>query len=348
MTIREIQQLLVRLTSDHLSCENIPEIQLRILGNMNDIYKVSVGDQNYGLRVRTQDFQTKIFEQKIIKEVFAIFLMQEKKLTSREIQEEFKELLKQESGENITSSLVKDIIYYDWSQQSFSQPYTFYKWNEGDCLWFCQQDIAKHYGNVGELLATFHHITFDSFYEDLQAVSIGQKQSYVEKYWGRMSFYLEKARETLPAIFIEEIRNAVAALKLDDEIGNACLVHNDYTGGNILVCDNAYKVIDWDVWEVNRPESDLVSQKYFTRIGNDGLLIRDDELYQSFIAGYQKNNTIFDERVFRAEEIKWLLRLYLHFTHARRDVDEENQANLFTKLYPESDFFLEGLKELIN
>ena len=349
MAIRDVQELLVKLSDRVLVTDDIPEITTRILGNMNDIYQVKIDGQHYGLRVRTQDFQTKIFEQRIIKEIFAIYLLNEDETDPEKIRLAVTELLSQDQGQGLKSDLIKDILKYDWSHSIYPNSYTFYKWNEGECLWMYQNNLEAHYKNAGALLGRVHHIHFDSFYEDLHAISDNKKQSYADKYWGRMTFYLEKASETLEGSFLDKIKEDISRLELESVKDGACLVHNDYTGGNILVHGDEYKIIDWDVWEVNRPEADMISQKYFTKIDGD-ILVPDQDLYQKFLDGYQESGEVLQENILRAEEIKWLLRLYLHFTHARREVDitQENQANVFTRFYPDGGFFFDGLRELIE
>ncbi|MHA1539312.1 MAG: phosphotransferase family protein [Alphaproteobacteria bacterium] len=327
------------------------------LGHMNDIYKISYADQLLGFRIRTHEPLTNIFGQRLMKEVFATWLLNEETnpIPPKRLQENFIRIKKMQTGKNLSNALVPHIIFFDQSQVELPFSCTLYQWIEGTCLWKTpHKNAGNHYAEAGKTLAQIHNVRLDSFYENIEAICQNKKQNWLEKYTSQMDLYLQRAKELLPEALLNKIKSKVKNLHLEPTNDCACLVHNDYSGGNIIITDDAARVIDWDVWEINRFEADLISQKYFTKIGKNGKLTPDPEGYKAFLEAYFLKApdlaAAFNPHILRAEEIKWLLRLFLYFSSARSEISEksETKTTSFISLYPSPDFFANHIKQLVE
>ena len=127
-----------------------------------------------------------------------------------------------------------------------------------------------------------------------------------------------------------------------------CLIHNDFSGANIIV-DTAGKphVIDWDNWVVDCPELDLVKMKYWTAVGSEGRLMHRAELFEAFLEGYRSASDLaLDEGRLRAYEYLWLLRCF-NFETSREGLGEEGISNdSWRHVYPRASYYLDLLESL--
>jgi len=314
-----------------------------ISGNMNSIYKVRYAGQTLGVRITFDQYRFK-YERDIIKEIFAIFIIYHARAAANdEVARTIVDgILRAPSGAHISHRLVRSVVYYDWSRHRLPYPFFIFEWVEGDVLW--RAGDAGQYFLAGQDLARLHRIAFESYYRDI--FQIGRAPlGWAENFARAFGQELAEAEQRLPA------RLAAKARALD--IGRIrparpCLVHNDYAGGNIIVApDGGRKIIDWDNWLVEAPELDLVKMKYWTAIGEDGMLGHDPALYGAFLDGYRSlAGTAIDEARMRAYEMLWLMRTF-NFESAKRDEAEEPAAGVsWGKHYPPPSVYLDHLRAL--
>ena len=91
-----------------------------------------------------------------------------------------------------------------------------------------------------------------------------------------------------------------------------CLIHNDFSPGNILVREGRLAaVIDWDNAVVDVAPLDFVKMKYWTAKDDRGQLGHNPVLFRAFVAGYgPRGPEIVESETFAWYELLWLLRVY--------------------------------------
>lgn len=277
-------------------------------GNINLIFKVKTDNKCYGLRIRLNESVYR-YEPNVIKEVFIIQLthLQDFLNFEKEIEEAFAKILSQKKG-TIASSrnkMLPIILYYDWTRTIIPYPYYVYEWSHGTPLWHFKE--AKFYFLAGYELSFLHQVRFSSFYKSL--LSVGKEAfNWRENYQASLLQELASAHKYIP-----HLTHLVHQIELND-ISEVipCLLHNDFSGGNILVHDNKIQaVIDWDNTLIESPELDFVKMKYWTTKGKDGVLTQEPTLFKAFLEGYgQEAQKKVTSKVFWLYEILWLLRVY--------------------------------------
>ncbi len=302
------EQQVIKIFSDIFG-ENI-EVQIDEIfrGNINLIFKVKIDNKFYGLRVRINESVYR-YEPNIVKEVLIIQLtnMQESLNFENEIEKVFAQILSQKKGTvaSYNNKILPIILHYDWTRSLLPYPYYVYEWSNGTPLWHFKE--AKFYSLAGYELSCIHKVHFSSFYKSL--LSIGKEAlNWQENYQVSLVKELASAQKYIP-----HLTNSVRKIKLDDirEV-TPCLLHNDFSGGNILVHNNRIQaIIDWDNAVIESQELDFVKMKYWTTKGNDGVLTYDHTLFTTFLEGYgQEAQEKVTSKVFWLYEILWLLRVY--------------------------------------
>lgn len=314
-----------------------------ISGNMNSIYKVRYAGQTLGVRITFDQYRFK-YERDIIKEIFAIFIIYYARETANDAvaRNIVDGILRTPSGAHISHRLVRSVVYYDWSRRWLPYPFFIFEWVEGDVLW--RANDAEQYFRAGQDLARLHRIAFDAYYRDI--FQIGRTPlGWAENFASAFGQELAEAERRLPARIAAKLKGL--------DIGRIrparpSLVHNDYAGGNIIVApDGGRKIIDWDNWLVEAPELDLVKMKYWTAIGDDGMLGHDPALYGAFLDGYRSlTGDAVDKDRLRAYEMLWLMRTF-NFESAKRDDSAEPKAGVsWGKHYPPASVYLDHLRAL--
>ena len=311
------------------------QIGARFMGNMNDIYRI----KDFGLKLRVIPPLLGLFDGTLIKEAYVISLIQNQPTNIAKFTGDW---LGKPSGGPLDHPLIHHIYLYDHGGEV---AFCLYDWIEGDILW--QVPTTQNYYQAGQTLAQLHtSLKMPYFTDSLQDLAQGKSQSWQQKFTGRMNYYLNHAKDKIGT----DLHNALTRLTV--EIPNLAvqpiLCHHDFTGGNLIVSPKGIHVIDWDVCDINPAEADLISMKYFTHIGPDGILAPNPSLYQEFLNGYQEvTKQEINHQILYLEEIKWLLRLYLYFGYARRDTAGAKGHNM-AELYPKAEFFMNHLMEMIK
>src|SRR5262249_52798892 len=118
------------------------------------------------------------------------------------------------------------------------------------------------------------------------------------------------ASQFLPAKTLRSLR----AIRLPEkESATPTLLHNDFSGANILVKDGKIVCsIDWDNSVIEAPELDLVKMKYWTAHNSTGVLAHHPGLYAAFLRGYESfgQEAKAMARLAHLYEILWLCRVY--------------------------------------
>ena len=308
-------------------------------GNINTIIKVECEGQLYGLRVRTQE-QVYRYEPDLVKEVFVAELLK----PNAQLQTDafravlFAGFLTVRCGRlHNPGTVLPPVRYYDWTRQILAFPYCMYEWVEGEPLWDTPQ--AALYHAAGQALAQIHEIQFEAFYADFLSVGT-QPVQWAERFPSALSKELGAAHSRLP----QTLGEALATLSMPATIDvTPCLIHNDFSPGNILVQDGRLAaIIDWDNAVIDAPALDFVKMKYWTAKDRSGQLAYDPTLFEAFVAGYgTAGQDIVESLAFALYEMLWLLRVF-NFERSRQE-----QGIARTPGYPEALVYEGFLSEVL-
>ena len=336
-----IAQALQSVLALRLGGNGQAEILDTISGNINRIYKIEYLGRTLGVRLAVNQYRFK-YEKDVIKEVFAIQLISHSKPSpgdsvARDIVDD---ALRHPVGSDIGHGRVHDIIHYDWSMQTLPYPFFVFEWVEGEPLW--RDGGASQYFLAGQDLAWLHEISFESYYQDIFGIGRAPLD------WAA-GFGLSLARELAlaeprlpPDLFAQIAAFDTASL----EAGRPALVHNDYAGGNIIVePGGGRRIVDWDNWVIDSPELDAIKMKYWTGLGDDGLLAHEPALFAAFLEGYASAGARpLDERLMGAYELLWLLRAF-NFENAIQEEREMPAASTsWSAHYPPAAAYVEYLR----
>ncbi len=309
-------------------------------GNINTIVKVEVDGQCYSLRVRTYE-QVYRYEPDLVKEAFVIWLLDRAGHTKddTDVAAAFSTIRAACCGATVSANgLLPAVLYYDWSRHRLAYPYCVYRWVEGVPLWSAPQ--ARLYRSAGQQLARIHRVTFSAFYSDF--LSVGQQPvSWSGRYRSALEKEVAEARGRLRG----SIMAALGQLTIPDLVPcTPCLVHNDFSPGNILVRNNAIAaVIDWDNAVIDSAHLDFVKMKYWTAKHAGGELAHDSALFAAFVDGYGTiGRELVGSPIFALYEVLWLLRVF-NFETAK-----EEQGLERTPGYPAAASYVEFLEEALN
>jgi len=309
-------------------------------GNINTIVKVASGGRCYGLRVRTQEGVYR-YEPDLVKEAFIVWLLNHARgtISDKDVASAFAQILRNRRGSITGSSrLLPSVLRYDWSRQVLPYPYCIYEWEEGEPLWNVSE--PQLYRLAGQTLTQIHQIQFSAFYADFLSVGI-QPISWEARYLAALDKELATARGSLDLLSA----NILKAMTVSASISCApCLVHNDFSPGNILVRDETIAaVIDWDNAVIDVPHLDFVKMKYWTAKNARGELAHAPTLFSAFVDGYgPAGREIVASSLFCLYEALWLLRVF-NFERAK-----EEQGLPRAPGYPAASIYRKHLKEVLN
>jgi Phosphotransferase enzyme family len=309
-------------------------------GNINTIVKVDIEGQNYGLRVRTHE-QVYRYEPDLIKEAFVIWLLDHAGAVKddAEVATAFSAIRTVRCGATASSNgMLPPVLYYDWSRRRLAHPYCVYRWVEGVPLWSTPE--TRLYALAGQQLAKIHQIVFSAFYTDF--LSIGQQPvRWSSRYRSALEREVAAARGRLRGSIMDALRQ----LAIPDTVTCApCLVHNDFSPGNILVRDNTIAaVIDWDNAVIDSAHLDFVKMKYWTVKNARGELAYEPGLFTAFVDGYgTAGRELVGSPIFTLYEVLWLLRVF-NFEQAK-----EEQGIARTPGYPAAATYTEFLPAALS
>jgi len=331
------------ILAQRLGGSGVPVAEGLITGNVNGILKLRYGGRLLGVRLALNTYRFK-YEKDIIKEIFALFLIYyardaENDDVARGIVDN---ILAAPVGSYVGHTLVRRVLHYDWSMATLPWPFFIYEWVDGEILW--HRPDADGYHAAGRNLARLHGITFQSYYQDI--FRIGREPlSWAERFGAALAAERRQAEPLLPPAILAKL-DAVDTAAIP--AARPCLVHNDYSGGNIVVeASGAQKIIDWDNWVVEAPELDLLKMKYWTAIGADGLLAPHPALYSAFLEGYNSAaGTVPEPRRLRAYETLWLTRAFT-FESARSERHEHSAGGTdLARHYPGAGRYRDWLADL--
>ncbi len=313
-------------------------------GTFNLVVKLTYAGRRLGVRLAMNQRHFR-YERDLIKEVFAITLLKQAgtDLTDERAGALVRALLDAPRGKLMSHEAVRTILYYDWSMQDLPYPFFVFEWIEGVALW--EEPTPDRYHRAGQALAGVHKVRFDHFYENILTIH-ERPRSWRDHIRVCLNRELARAGLYLPAALVQRLE------KLDLstlEAGRSCLVHNDYSGANIIISKAGQPhIIDWDNWVVDCAELDLVKMKYWTAIGLEGWLTHRPDLYMAFLSGYRdRSDLVIDEGRLRAYEYLWLLRCF--------NFENSCEATLgvgptgddgWRHVYPRASYYLDLLESL--
>ncbi len=302
-----------RILARHLGGTGQVELLGSRSGNINRILELRYQGRRLGARVALNRRHFR-YERDIIKEVFAILLLYHagETLDDGLVRGIVDSVLRSPRGSHVAHTAVRTILHYDWSMEEFPFPFFIFEWVDGHALW--EAPSADYYAQAGRILARLHRNRFEHFYQDVFSIRHAPRpwEEHMKAAYGRE---LAQAETALPPGLTARLRRRdLSGLRP----GAPCLIHNDYSGANILAeRSGQLHVIDWDNWVVDCRELDLVKMKYWTAIGADGRLAHDPALFAAFLDGYEETaDQPFDRARLAAYERLWLLRCF-NFEHSR-------------------------------
>ncbi len=303
ITARQLQQVFTPLTGDPS-----PRVCQTLFGNVNTVLKVEASGQMYGLRIRSQE-QVYRYEPDLVKEVFISWLLDpdhagaddaEKARAPSQLRGAQHGVGRKRAGIEPTG------LAFDWSRQILPQPYFVYEWIEGEPLW--DDPDERLYRAAGQALASLHRVRFDALYADFFA--IGQTpQAWANRFRAALAKEVGEARNRLSASLLHGLEQVSLPTTLPF---SPCLVHNDFSPGNILVRDGRLEaVIDWDNAVVDVAPLDFVKMKYWTAKDDRGQLSHNPALFWAFVTGYgPRGPESVESETFVWYELLWLLRVW--------------------------------------
>jgi len=314
------------------------EVVDSVSGNINRVLKLSYGGRPLGARIALNTHRFR-YERGIVKEVFAVLLLAygAGRFGDARLRQIVDAVLHRPSGSHVNHHWVRPILWYDWSLATLPYPFFIFEWIDGTPLW--QRPTPESYGQAGAELARLHRLVFEHFYEDIFAID-RRAMEWRERFRAAWTKELAEAAPALPA----EVAGRLEAFDISGiSAGLPCMVHNDYTGANILAePSGGLRVIDWDNWVVDCAELDLVKMKYWTAIGPGGLLAPDAALYGAFRDGYHgaAEHPIDADRLGAYERL-WLMRTF-NFERTRDGGD----AISWQAVYPRAEAYHRLLADL--
>ncbi len=312
-------------------------------GNINRILELRYQGRRLGARVALNRRHFR-YEKDIIKEVFAILLLYHagEQLDDQLVRGIVDSVLRSPRGSHVAHTAVRAILHYDWSMEEFPFPFFIFEWVDGHALW--EAPSTEDYAQAGRILARLHRNRFEHFYQDVFAIR-HMPRPWEDHMRATYAGELAQARPALPA----GLAARLGALDFSGlQPGAPCLIHNDYSGANILVDGNGQlHVIDWDNWVVDCRELDLVKMKYWTAIGADGRLTHHPALFSAFLDGYAAAaEQPVDQARLAAYERLWLLRCF-NFEHSREVSGRPAaDATSWQDVYPPAAAYAEILRGL--
>ena len=335
ITRQQLKQVFAPLVGDQplRVCETLS-------GNINTILRIEAGDHCYGLRVRTQEHVYR-YEPDLIKEVFISWLLDPNNAERGDVEkaEALSHLLTAQcgAGHNRNGSEPNGLAF-DWTRQCIPHPYFVYEWIEGEPLW--SQPAAHLYFAAGQELAKIHQVQFEAFYADF--FSVGKAPvSWTERFGAVLDKEVSAAEGRLNNSTIEALGEIPIPISMPFP---PCLLHNDFSPGNILVKDgHLTAIIDWDNAVVDATPLDFVKMKYWTAKDGRGQLSYEPALFRAFIDGYGPSGTeIVQSEIFALYETLWLLRVF-NFEISKQESGLDRAPG-----YPEAASYAEFLTDVID
>ena len=164
------------------------------------------------------------------------------------------------------------------------------------------------YQAAGRALASLHQVRFDAFYADF--FSIGNApQAWADRFRAALDKEVGEARSRLSPTLLHAVEHTSIPATLSF---SPCLIHNDFSPGNILVWDGRLAaVIDWDNTVVDVAPLDFVKMKYWTAKDDRGQLSHNPTLFRAFVTGYgPRGPEVVESETFAWYELLWLLRVW--------------------------------------
>ena len=335
ITEAQLQQIFTPLTG-----EPSPRLCLTLFGNINTILKVEARGQMYGLRIRSQE-QVYRYEPDLMKEVFISWLLDPAHAGANDMEKAraLSQLWEAQRGAGRKSSGIEPTgLAFDWSRQILPQPYFVYEWIEGQPLW--EDPDEQLYRAAGHTLASLHRVRFDAFYADFFAIG-NTPQAWADRFRAALDKEVGEARSRLSPTLLP----AMEPLSIPATLPfSPCLIHNDFSPGNILVRDGRLAaVIDWDNAVVDVAPLDFVKMKYWTAKDARGQLGHNPALFRAFVTGYGPRGTeIVESETFAWYELLWLLRVW-NFERSKQERGLERAPG-----YPAAAEYAAALKGVIG
>lgn len=310
-------------------------------GNINHIVEIAYAGLRLGIRMAVHHRHFR-YEKDIIKEVFAYALLcqAEDGLDDGKAGAIVGRLLSEPRGGEVAYPGGRRILHYDWSMRQAPYPFFIFQWVDGNALWNAPSET--HFHDAGRALARLHCVRFQHFFDDVPAIG-KRPRAWPDVLAAAFARALDEAQDALPPGLVQRLgRFDPAELRPTAP----CLVHNDYSGANILVAARGgLCIIDWDNWVVDCPELDLVKMKHWTAIGPAGRLAHDAALYAAFLEGYAEQAGLIDDDRLAAYERLWLLRCFNFERHREAGAPADPPVG-WRNAYPSAAYYREALNAI--
>ena len=335
ITARQLRQIFTPLTGDPS-----PRVCRTLSGNINTILKVEANGQMYGLRIRSQE-QVYRYEPDLMKEVFISWLLDPAHAGANDAEKAraLSQLRTAQRGAGRKSSGIEPTgLAFDWSRQILPQPYFVYEWIEGQPLW--DDPDEQLYRAAGHALASLHQVRFDAFYTDFFAIG-SAPQAWADRFRTALDKEVSEAQSRLNPTLLHVVEHISMPSVLPF---SPCLIHNDFSPGNILVWKGQLAaVIDWDNAVVDVTPLDFVKMKYWTAKDDCGQLSHNPTLFRAFVTGYgSRGPEVVESETFAWYELLWLLRVW-NFEMSKQERGMERAPG-----YPAAAEYAAALEEVIG
>ncbi len=335
ITEARLRQIFTPLTGDPS-----PRVRRTLSGNINTILKVEANGRMYGLRIRLQE-QVYRYEPDLMKEVFISWLLDPAQAGANDAEKAraLSQLRTAQRGAGRKSSGIEPTgLAFDWSRQILPQPYFVYEWIEGEPLW--DDPDEQLYRAAGRALTSPHQVRFDAFYADFFGIG-NAPQAWADRFRTALAKEVGEARSRLSSTLLHAVEHVSMPSALPF---SPCLIHNDFSPGNILVRDGRLaRVIDWDNAVVDVAPLDFVKMKYWTAKDGRGQLGHNPVLFRAFVTGYgPRGIEIVKSETFTWYELLWLLRVW-NFEMSKQERGLERAPG-----YPAAAEYAVALEEVIG
>ena len=315
-------------------------------GSFSTIVRFQLGKEDYALRIRFRESDFGF--EKIVKESFAILVLNNHDLSDQKLRTVIQKLYQQQYCGFTEHPLVGRLYYSDWSKRFDILPYTFciYQWKQGKPLY--SVPTSKNFNSAGRLLAKFHQRSFSSCYSSILDIA-SKPLSLHDSILSVFTTQYEKALANGGSkVILDQLTEWIRfKIKKLPETCRPVFCHYDFSGSNLIVSedDATISALDFDNWKVSICEDDFPKLFHWTVVDpvvNKRMPSR--KHIEDFMEGYRSEGGLVDECLHHLKEAEWLLRVYAHSLYRELSNLREYQQSSF----PSSCYYEQAISVLLE
>lgn len=315
-------------------------------GSFSVILRFQVEKEDYALRIRLRESDFGF--EKVVKEPFAILVLNSYGFSDRELGIEIQKLHRQQYCGLLEHPFIGKFYYSDWSKRFDILPYTFsiYQWKKGKSLY--SAPTFEHFQSAGKLLANLHQKTFLSCYSSI--LEIGSKPLLLHD--SILSVAISQYEKAFTnggskAILDELIKWINLKINKLPVTYKAVFCHYDFSGSNLIIGEDNTTIfaLDFDNWKVSICEDDFSKLFHWTVINPiTHKRTSSPKHIENFMEGYRSGGGTVDECLLHIKEAEWLFRVYAHSLYRECTDFEEYQQSSF----PSSRYYEQAISMLLE